>query len=148
MIGFIDEHGVGPRNIETALNDGGSQEDVGIASHKGEHHIFEFMLVEPSVSNHHLGIGHDAGKFFFHAMDVFDAVVHEIHLTAAGQFPLDGVSNQPVIPTSHTRFHRLPIGGRSGQTGDIANPEHRHVQRAWDGSGGHRQHVNTRSHRL
>ena len=73
--------------------------------------------------------------------DVLDPVVDEEHLPAARQLALDRLAQQIAIEAADEGADRQPIGGRRRDDRDLAQPPHRHLQRARDRRRGQRQHV-------
>ena len=80
--------------------------------------------------------------------DVLDAVVDEEDLPAARELALDRLAQQVAIEAADERADRQPVGGRRGDDRDVAQPAHRHVQRARDRRRGQRQHVDLRAQLL
>ena len=75
-----------------------------------------------------------------HVVDVLDAVVHEEHLAAAVQLAQDRVANSGVVEMRDERANRLAVRRRRLDHREIADAEHRHVQRARNRRRRHRQH--------
>ena len=143
-VGLVDEDCVGLGDVEAAFDDRRGQEDVGHARHEREHRLLQLRLREPAVHDADRGLGHDLRDAVGHLLDVVDPVVHEKHLPAAGELPFDGISHQSRVPAGHPRFHCDSVGWRRRQIRDVADPEHRHVERPWDRRGRHREHVDAR----
>ena len=147
-VGLVDEHRVGPRNVETTFDDRRRQQDVDAAGHEAEHHVFELRLREPAMHDADRGLGGDLLQSVGHLLDVENPVVDEKYLPLAGQFPVDGRADEPVVPPHHTGLDGDAVGRRRGEIGDVADAEHRHVERAGNRRGCHREHVDTRPQRL
>ena len=86
-------------------------------------------------------LGHDLREPLRHGVDVVNPVVHKKDLPPAGHLPIDRMANQPVIKTRDPRLDRQSIGRRSGETGNVTDAEHRHMECAGDRCGCHRQHI-------
>ena len=56
-IGFIDEHRIGIRDVQTAFDDRGRQKDIGSMLDEVEHDLFESMLGHLTMSDHDAGFG-------------------------------------------------------------------------------------------
>ena len=69
------------------------------------------------------------------------AVVHEIDLAAAIELAHDGLADDVLVIGRNDRRDRQAILGRRVDHAHVAHAHERHVQRARDGGGGERQHV-------
>ena len=147
-VGLVDEDGVRPRDVESALDDRGGQQNVGPPGDEGQHDLLQLRFGEPAVRDDDRRLGHDLGEPVLHLVDVVDAIVHEEHLAAPRKLPVDRGANEPLIPTGHAGLDRDAVGGWRGEVGDVADAEHRHVERPRNRRGGHRQHVHARTQRL
>ena len=108
---------------------------------KFEHHVFEFVLGHLAVGDADGRLGHDLPQACGENVNILHAIVNEENLPAAIQFPQHGVADQLGIEAVHAGFDRQTVLGRRFQVRDVAQPEQAHVQRARDGRGGHRQHI-------
>jgi len=135
-VGLVDDHGVGGGDIDARFDDGGGDEDVGIAADELQDDFFEFFGLHLAVTDDDLGIGGEFLHVVSDGLDVMDAVVNEIDLTIAGQFAGDGLLETLVIPGHDFGDDGAAIGWGDGETADITKPEQGHVQGAGDGCGG------------
>ena len=113
-----------------------------------EHHLFEFALRHLAVREADARFGHEFTQIERHALDVVDFVVQEINLAAARQFALDGLAQQRAVPLHHEGLHREAMRRRRADDGKLAQPRHRHVERARDRRRGEREQVHFGAHRL
>ncbi len=74
-------------------------------------------------------------------LDRLDAVVQEERLSAALVLAQDRPLDKLLLVLAHVRPHRAAALRRSLDHGDVAQPRQRHLQRARDRRGGHRDHV-------
>ena len=65
-----------------------------------------------------------------HSPQIGDAVVHEEDLSFAREFSLNRLLNAPPIVRDHFGHDRASIRGRGGERTNVAQSQHRHVQRA------------------
>ena len=65
-----------------------------------------------------------------HVLDVLDAVVHEEHLPGAVELAHDYFAQQSVVEMRDEGTDRLAVRRRRLDHAQVADPEHRHVQRA------------------
>ena len=59
-VGAVHDQGVGARDVEAVLDDGGGHEHVGPALHEGEHGLLELGLRHLPVGHRHPRLGHQA----------------------------------------------------------------------------------------
>ena len=68
-------------------------------------------------------------------------VVHPEHLALAQQFATDGFDRDALVVAADEREDRLPVGRRCLQQRQVADADQAHLERARDGRGGEREHV-------
>ena len=83
----------------------------------------------------------DAPHLLERVVHVVDAVVHPEHLAAAREFTRDRQTEALLVERHDLGDDRAPVRRRRGEAADVAQPEHGHVQRAWDGRGAEREYV-------
>ena len=103
--------------------------------------IFQLMLFHLAVRDGDFRLGDQCCEMARHVLDILDAVVDEKDLSAAVEFANDHVANQAVVEMGDESPHHLAIGGRRLDNREVANPEHRHVQRARNRRRRHGQHL-------
>ena len=74
-------------------------------------------------------------------VDVLDAVVEEERLAAARLLALERLLDQPLVVLADVGLDRPPALRRRLDHGDVADARQRHLQRARDRRGAHRDHV-------
>ncbi len=141
VVGLVDEDGVRRGDVETALDDGGRDQDVRLALDELDHRLFQVVSVHLAVRHHKPGLGHDAPQSVRQDVDVVHAGVHEKDLPLAVQFAQHGVADQALVKTQHPGLHRLAVGRGRLQIADVADPQQGLVQRAGDRGGGHGEHI-------
>ena len=137
----VDDNGVGGRDVEAALYDGGADQQVESTVIEIEHDPFQIPLA-------HLTMGHaDPGlrdEFLYPAcrlIDGLDTVVQHVDLAAPADFAEAGLTNLVVPPLGHERLHGKPFRRGCRDQGQIPQSSHRHVERPRDRCCGKRQHV-------
>ena len=116
--------------------------------HESQHDALQLGLGELSVTNNDAGLRHELADFRGKFVDGFDAVVDEVSLAAAFQFHLDGGAHELLVELGDDGLDGHPVLGRRLDYAHIPKPDERHMKRARDGRGGHRQDVDLRAHLL
>ncbi len=148
-VGLVDEDRVGVGNVQPALDDRRGQQHVELVVDEIEHHLFQLaarasgrgrcaMLASGTIC---------CSRSATFSMSC-DAVVDEEHLPAAVQFAQHRVADQLGVEAGDARFDGQAVFRRRFQVRDVAQAQQRHVQRARDGRGRHRQHVDGLPERL
>ena len=106
-----------------------------------EHRALERMLVHLSVTDDDPRLGHQALQQVADREDRFDAVVDEIHLSAARELVENGAPDDFLIELDDIGLNREAILRRRLDDRHVADADERHVQRARDGRRAHREHV-------
>ena len=147
-VGAVDDDGVAEGDVESVLDDGGGNQDIGFVMHEFEHHFFQFAFAHLPVAYGDAGARHERLQLGGNLPDRVYAVVHEINLAAAIKFLLDGGLDQLFIPVGDYGLDRHAIFGRRFDDAHVAQADERHVQRARDGRGRHGEHVDLGAHLL
>ena len=121
-LGAIDQHRVGARDVETALDDRRAQQQIRLAVQEAQHAILEIALVHLSVRHQHADLGHDALQHLRHLPDRMHAVVDEVDLPAASHLAQDRLAHHRFGEARHLRADRQPVCRR--------RVDHRHVAQA------------------
>ncbi len=79
-IGVINEHRVRIRNIEPAFYNRRGQQNIDLAAHETQHHVFQLMLRHLPVADVDPSFRHDLGQPRRHPMDIVDTIVNKINL--------------------------------------------------------------------
>jgi len=82
-LGAVDEHGVGARDVEAALDDRGAEQHVRFTVQEAQHAVFEVVFGHLAVRDQHAHFGNDALEQLRDLADRVDAVVHVEYLSAA-----------------------------------------------------------------
>ncbi len=144
----VDEDGVGVRDVEARLDDVGRHQHVVLPLHEFHHPLLQLLRVHLAVGVGDPGVGHEPQHQVAHGLDVFDAVVDEKHLPVSLQLLAHGIPDQHLVEHVQLGLHRLPVGGRGGDHGEVAGTHQGEVQRARDRGGREGEGVHVHAHLL
>jgi hypothetical protein len=137
----VDDHCVGPRYVQAALDDGRANEDVVAPVDEVDHRLFERLLGHLPVRDGDPGGGHELLETLGLFVKLLDSIEHVKALPAPSELALERVANDLVVPTCDDRSHGAPISRSGGDEGQIAKPGNGHLQRARNRGCGQREHV-------
>ena len=140
-VGILDNQGVDVRNINAGFNNCGTDQDLGLSVHNAVHDAGKFIFVHLPVCHCDAGVFQQLRQAVCSAVDVFDAVVQIIDLSASLQLAPDGVSNQAPVVLHDKGLHRQAVFRRFVDGGHIADTAQRHVHRTGNRRCGQCQHV-------
>src|SRR5207249_4611150 len=98
-----------------------ADENVDLAIDELQHDRFQLVPRHLSVSDADASFRDDPLQPISDKLDVVDAVVNEIDLPVAIEFPHDRLPNQIAVESADARRHRHAIGRSSLQVADVAN---------------------------
>ena len=132
------------------LDDRRADEDVVAPVDEVDHHLLQLALGHLAVADRdRASLGGDLPRPARASSPMSSiAVVDEEDLAAARQLALDRLAQQRRGRSGRRSADRQPIGGRRRDDRDLAQPAHRHLQRARDRRRGQRQHVDLRAQLL
>ena len=110
-------------------------------AHKTHHDLLKLFGGHLPVANFHARLWHKRLDALGGAVKSMNAIVHVINLALARQFAVNGLLQTLGGHGQNFSDNGAPIRGRRGQTGDIAQPQQRHVQGARNGRGAEREHI-------
>ncbi len=131
-VGAVDDDGVGVGDIEAALDDGGGEEDVGLAGDEAPHHVLQLLLVHLAVADLDGRLRDQFLQPRRHPLDAHHPVVEEIDLPVAGQLALDGAADHPLVVGADDGLDRLAAGRRRLDRAHVARAGHRQIEGARD----------------
>ena len=108
----IDDNRVGRRHVDAALDNCGAKQNVETPVIKIEHDLLEPRFGHLPVTDLNARFGDELCQSFFHALDVLHAVVNEIHLATALDFPEARFADDNVAPFADESFNCQPFGWR------------------------------------
>ena len=76
------------------------------------------------MSNGHRGFRDERGNLIGHVFNVLDAIVQDVHLPPAVEFPLDGTLDPSFLIRDHLGDHRTAFDRRRGQSADVTEFHH------------------------
>ena len=132
-ISTIDNNRVRVGNIEAALNDGRGQKKVSLAIDEFRHHVFKFVSVHLSMTDHNPRPGNKVAQFCSDSIDVHHAIVQIKHLALPGKLAVDRIANQPLVVLRDDRLDRQTILRRRFDGAHVARAGEGEIKRPWDG---------------
>ena len=140
-IGAVDDDGVGVGDIETALDDGGAEENISAAGDERLHDVLEFLLGHLSVTDDDARFGDKFGESSKYELNGLHAVVEEIDLSAPGQFPADGIADETFVIAADDGFDGDAVGRRGFDGAHVAGAKQREVECAGNRRGREGEHI-------
>ena len=144
----MDDDGVGVGDVDAGFDDGRAQQHVEALLVEVQHYPLQFAFRHLPMGDADARLRHQSLQLVVHAADALDVVVQEIHLAAARELALEGFAQQCVVPGVDEGLHGQAVGRRGGDDRQVAQPAHRHVERARDRRGGQGEQVHVRAQRL
>ena len=148
QVGPVDDERVDRGHVDPRLNDGRAHQHVVATLPEVEHHGLEAALVHLAVGDRHPGLGDHGADVAGDPVDVRHAVVHVEGLPLAQHLAAERLADRRGIVLPDVGEDRPPVGRRRVDHGEVADARQRHLQRARDGAGGERQHVDALGHAL
>ena len=108
---------------------------------EAEHRALELVLAHLAVADGDPGLRHQPLQQRPDGEDRFHAVVHEVHLPAACQLVADRPLDDRCVEPDDGGLDRQPILGRRFDHRHVPDADERHVERAGNRRGRHRQDV-------
>src|SRR6185312_14542138 len=112
VVGAIDDDGVGCRDVDAALDDGGAEKQVESAVVEVHHELLELALAHLPMADPDAGLWHQALHYRGYLLDGPDLVVHEVDLAAAAQLAQHGLAQGWPVPFDDEGLDRQPFRGR------------------------------------
>ena len=146
MMRRIDDDGVGIGDINAVLHDGGGDEDIVFLVDEIFDDFLQLFGRHLAMSDGNACIGDitaDKGGDF---LKTGDAMCHDIYLSVAREFEIDGIGNDFMPEGMHLRKDGIPVGRRSANDAQVAGSHQRELQRTRYGCGTHGQRVDRGLH--
>src|SRR3954470_17241963 len=140
-VGALDDQRVRLRDVDARLDDARRDEHVGLAAQEAHHPLLELLLLELPVRDLERHVRAQAAQALGGLVDRLDAVVDEERLAAARLLALQRLADELLVVLADVGLHRAPALGRRLDDADVAHPGQRHLQRARDRRGAHRDDV-------
>ena len=140
-VGPVDDDRIGVRDVQPGLDDRRGDEDVGVAARERDHHLLERAFGHLAVADDEPRAGQHLAQLVGLRLDRLDAVVDEEHLSAAIQLAQDRVAHEARRRLGDARLDRQAVLRRRLDDAEVANAGERQVQRARNGRGREREHV-------
>ena len=147
-VGAVDDHRVGARDVEPALDDGGRQEHVVAPVVEGAHPLLDLARRHLPVGGDVADLGHRLAQELLDVGQVGDARRDEEALPAAVMLAQQRLAQDDLVPRHDIGADREPVDRRGGDDRQLAQAGERHLQRPRDRGGGQGQHVHAGPQRL
>lgn len=131
-----DDDGVGVWDVKSVFDDGGREQDIGIAIYKVKDDVFQLVWGHLSVRYADAGLRHKGPDAFFYVVESGDAVVYDEHLSVAPEFEVDGVGEERVVVGVHFGADGIAVGRGRLDDGEVACAHERELEGAGYGGGG------------
>ena len=141
LVGALDQDGVGAGHVDAGLDDGRAHQHVEALVVEVRHHPFQGAFRQLAMGDPDPRLGDQLTHRLGGGLDGLDLVVQEVDLAAAQDLAQDRLLDHRFVAALHEGLHRQPPRRRGGDDGEVADPAHRHVQRARDRRGGHGEDV-------
>ena len=140
-VGVLDDQRVRLRDVDPRLDDRRAHEHVRAAAQVVHHHLLELALGHLAVGDREAHARAQRPQPLGRLVDRLDAVVQEERLPVALVLAQDRALDELLLVLAHVRLHRPAALRRRLDHRDVAQPRQRHLQRARDRRGRHRDHV-------
>ena len=140
-VGAVDDDRIRARQVETAFDDRGGEQDVVFALVESAHPLLDLARAHLTVRGDEFHLGHVFVQPVRYRVHVGNARHDDEALPAAMMFAQQRLAHHHVVPFHHIGAHRQAIDRRGLDGGEFAQTRHRHLQSARDRRGRERQHV-------
>ena len=141
LVGTVHDDGVGGGNVNAGLDDGGAQQHVEALLVEVAHDPFQLALGHLAMGHLDARLGNQLGQHLPTVLDGAHLVVQEVDLTAALEFAQHGLADGAAGFLAHESADGQTFLRCGGNDGEVADALQAHGQRARDGRGGEREHV-------
>ncbi|CAB4882033.1 unannotated protein [freshwater metagenome] len=140
-VGALDDQRVGLRDVEPRFDDARRYQDVGIAAQEAHHAVLEILLGELPMSDLETQLRAQGAQALGGLIDRFDPVVQEEGLPATRVLTLERLTHELLVIVPDVGLDRSPTFRGRLDDADVAHAGERHLQRARDRRGAHRDDV-------
>ena len=132
LVGAVDDDRVGVGKIEARLDDRRANQHLRLVVEKIDHDFFQFFGPHLAVGDGHLRFGNQVAELQRQPIDGFDPIVKKEYLPAALELAQNGIADHPLIVAGNVGLNRQAVHRRRFDDAQIADADHRHMQRARD----------------
>ena len=129
VMGTVDDDGVGIRDVDTILNDGGREQHIVVVIGEVEHNLLEFLRFHLSMTDGHTGIRDILMYHLGNMSEIADAVVDEIHLSVARHLEVDGIRDNLRSECMYLCLYGIAVGWWCLDDTQVAGSNERELQR-------------------
>jgi len=137
----VDDDGIDIRDVDAALDNGGTQQHIALPGHKTGHDLLQLSRRHLTMPDRKPGLRHQISQEIPDFADALDPVVEKEDLTLTLEFPPDGLADQLGLEMGHDGVHRHPIRRSSADGAQIANAGQTQIKGARNRRRGHGQNV-------
>jgi len=124
----LHDQGVGVRDIQAGLHDGGTHQHIDLFIPKALDNLFQLCLVHFAVRKGHPRLGNQLLQMRGDTRHIAHPVVYIKHLAVAQQLPANRSHNLLLLMHAHIGEHRVAFLWRCGECGHLPHPGNRHLQ--------------------
>ena len=121
----VDHDGIGVRNINSAFDNGGREENIRFPLDKRMHDIFEVLPGHLAVANQNPGFGNQFEQTLSYDFNTLNPVVEEENLSATLQLPANAVPYDAFVVGADRSVNRDAVRRRSVDCGHVADAHQR-----------------------
>ena len=124
----VNNDGVGVRNIYSAFDNGGGEENIRLPLNKGMHDLFKVFSPHLAMTDQDAGLRNQFLQSFSHHLNALDSIVQEKYLSFAFHFAANTVPDDPFIMGAYRSVDWNAIGRRSVDGGHVPHSHEGEVE--------------------
>ena len=147
VVCVVDDDGVGIRDVDAVLHDGGGEQNVVVVVHEAHDDALHLLGLHLSVADGDACVGHILLNVQGNLRQVRYAVVDEENLSVTAHFEVDSLGYlRPCVVLDNLRLDGIAVGGWSLNDAHVAGPHQRELEGARNGRGTHGERVDIDFH--
>ena len=123
-----DDNRIRVRNIQARFDNARTYENIELAGNKGFHRVFKVTVIHLPVGNAHMCFRNKFLDIMSQLVNILNAVIHDKHLTATGEFVFNRLLDDHVIALHELGFDRQAIHGRRVNQRNVADTRHAQME--------------------
>ena len=128
VLSLVDDDGIGIRDVQSVLYDGGTEKKVVISGHKIQNFVFQLLGFHLSVGYADFHIGHEAVQNVINGLQFLHPVVKEKYLSSPVELVVYDFSNFIRVEKHNLSLDRYAVRRRCGYYGQVTGSEKRKLQ--------------------
>ena len=141
VLRLVYDDGVGIRDIEAVLDDGGAEQDVVVAPHEVKDTVLELFRFHLPVGHTDAGVGQEPVQDVVDRWQLLHLVVQEEYLASAVQLVVDDAADLVFVEEDNFRLDGDAVGRRCLNNGEVAGAQQTELEGARNGSSREREGV-------